>query len=479
MDRVFAVTPSAVLIYDPLRRKWDPPYLPRDANLLTDVVAALADPLDNGLWMVRRTGWVRFDPGIRVWEQGFVPGNVLDAALDQDSPASGLFLRTSTGWFTATRGGAAVPSSPPGRPVRPATVDQAIRDNPAIQANSAGLLFSARFHTIRFTSAARASGFAGQGWYIGTTGAGLLYFPIGSGIPEPLTFGLPGSAVDAVFAGSGGVWVATERTTSSDASLSFVGAGLTEFHWFQGPRATGLPFTRARRLVGLGSALWLATEVGVVRITPKDEDVTRFDDGRGLPDPRVLDLAQRRGRLVAATVHGLAEYSDSTGFRRLAPNFTDAAQAVELSGDTVWVGTRIGLFAVVPGESDLLQPSALGAAMSLQASVVDLAWRSDTLVALMPDRLMWRDPGTGRFALGPVLGAGLGRLHTVVNGSGGVYVAGTRGVGFARLNTPLSGVLTAPGDIPGEVTDLAVDDQYLWVTSLRGLVRFKLDVVGR
>lgn len=479
LDRVYAATPEALLAYDPLGRRWEGPYRPPDPGLLRDVIAALADPLDNSLWLIRRNGWIRFDPGIRLWEQGFVAGTVVEAALDQNAPAAGLFLRTSGGWYTGLRGGAAIPANPPGRPLRPGSVDQAIRDNPAIQANLAGMLFTARFRTIRYTSAVRATGFAGQGWYLGTNGAGLVYFPDAAGLPQPLTFGLPGEVVDALFVGPDGVWVVTERTAAADPALSFVARDLSEFRWFQGPRATGLPFSQARRLTGLGSSLWLATDVGAIRITPKDEEVQRFDAGRGLPDSRVLDLAQRRGRLVVATVHGLAEFSDSTGFERIAQDFSDLANAVELSGDTTWVGTRIGLFAALPGQADLLQPDALGAGLSLRAPVVDLLWRGDTLVALTPDRLLWRAPGSGEFTLGPLLGSGLGRLHSLANGRNGIYVAGDRGAGFAQLSTPVSRVLAIPGDLPGQVTDLAVDDSYLWVATLKGLVRFRLDVVGR
>jgi hypothetical protein len=479
VDRVFAVTPQALLVLDPQRHQWEGPYLPPDPTLLTDVVAALADPIDNSLWLVRRNGWIRFEPGIRLWDQGFVSGTVVDAALDQNAPAAGLFLRTSSGWFLAGRGGGALPTSAPSRPIRPATVDQAIRDNPAIQANSAGLLITGRFRNIRYTSAAQATGFSGQGWYLGTVGAGLVYFPLGSGFPQQLTFGLPSDAVDAVFAGPTGVWAVTERTVTADAALSFVGADLNGFTWYQGPRATGLPFTQARRVVGQGSSLWLATDVGVVRVTPKGEDIERFDEGRGVPDQRVLDLAQRRGRIVAGTAHGLAAWQDSLGFHPVAPDFTDAALAVELSGDTVWVGTPRGLFAAVPGESDLLQPEALRESLSLQAQVVDLAWRGDTLVALTADRLIWRDPATGRFSQGPLLGTALGRLHTIANAPYGLYIAGERGVAFARLDTPLLSPLRAPGDLPGQVTDIAVDDRYLWVATLRGLVRFRLEVLGR
>jgi ligand-binding sensor domain-containing protein len=66
----------------------------------------------------------------------------------------------------------------------------------------------------------------------------------------------------------------------------------------------------------------------------------------------------------------------------------------------------------------------------------------------------------------------------VVNGRSGLYVAGDRGVGAAGLATSLRRVFTTPGDLPGQVTDLAVDDDYLWVATLRGLVRFRLDLFG-
>ena len=78
-----------------------------------------------------------------------------------------------------------------------------------------------------------------------------------------------------------------------------------------------------------------------------------------------------------------------------------------------------------------------------------------------------------------MLGAGLGRLHTVVSGRGGLYIAGDRGVGSAGLGTPLRRVYTTPGDIPGQITDIAVDDAYLWVATLSGLVRLRLATLGQ
>ena len=58
-------------------------------------------------------------------------------------------------------------------------------------------------------------------------------------------------------------------------------------------------------------------------------------------------------------------------------------------------------------------------------------------------------------------------------------MAGERGVGFATLATPLRRALATPGDLPGRVYDLAVDDDYLWVATEAGLVRFRRALVGR
>ena len=477
-DRVFAVTEDALASYDAAGRRWEGPFAPPRPGALRGVFAALVDPLDGGLWLARPDGYLHFDPGIQLWDEGAVVGLVTAIALDELAPASGLFLRTSTGWYNASRGGPAFPSAAPQKPLSPATVGDAVRSNPAIQATIASLGFAAPMRPARYTSAARAEGFNGLGWYLGTSGAGLVYFPEGAGLPGRLPFGLPSNAVDAVYAGLDGIWAVTERTLTSDPAVTFIGGRLESFQWLTGPRATGLPFAQARRIVGQGSSLWISTESGIVRLTPRTEDVERFDEGRGLPDRRVLDVAQQRGRVVVGTERGIAVWSDSLGFQRLAPEFADAALSVLLMGDTTWVGTRIGLFVAVPEERDLIQPAALSGSLTLQAAILDIAWRGDTLVLLSEHRLLWRDPATGRFAAGPLLGEALGRLHTIVNGSRGLFVAGELGIGFAQLNTPIMRPVVAPGDLPGQVTDIAVDDTYLWIATLRGLVRLRRELAG-
>jgi hypothetical protein len=402
----------------------------------------------------------------------------MSAALDEAQPGIGLFLRTTAGWYLAQRGGTAIPTGAPARPIPPATVGQATRENPAINATSASLINLTRLRTVQFTAAARATAFTGMGWYIGTRGAGLLYYPNGAGLPEAMPLGLPRGVPSTLFAGPRGVWAATARSTDADAAIAFVATDLSEFRWWQGPLATGFPFAAARRMVGLGQTLWLATDAGAVKVNPREDEVRRYDIGSGLPDSRITDIAQRRGVIAIATPRGAARWHDSTGFERVAPEFAGAVDAVALEGDTTWLGTRLGLYYGVPDDPRLRQTPGFGASASFQVPVVDIAWLADTLVALTPDRLMWRLPGTDSVQLGPGL-AGLGTLHTVIPAWAGVFVAGDRGVAYTPLAGTPARILRVPEDLPAPVLDVALGEAHLWVATTVGIARVALEVFAQ
>jgi ligand-binding sensor domain-containing protein len=442
--------------------------------LLARVFAALTDPLDNSLWLARPDGWVHYQPDLQLWDQGTVPEGVAGIAFDRDDPAAGLYLRTRRDWALLPRGGAVpVPARPPRSPLAPASVTDAIRSNPALQANAAAILTDTRLRSVRYTAAARS--FDNRGWYLGTSGIGALYLPDGAPLPERLPFGLPSSIAGAVFSWPGGVWVATNRTALSDASLTFVGQDLAEFYSLPGTSAVGTPFNQVRELAGQGRSVWAATDLGVARVEPADSSVQLVDERRGLPDSRVYSVVSRGGRIFVGTAHGLARVGESLKVDRVAPGYSGAVYAVFPAGDSVWAGTPVGVLLAVPNQPDLVRPAGMSSP-SLQAGVVDLAPLADTLVALTQDQLLWRDPRTRQWTLGPNLSALLGRLRRFVADGPGFWVAGDRGVAFARLGTPPVRPLR-DGDLPGAANDLAVDDQYLWVATDGGLVRFRLNAI--
>ena len=473
MERVYVTSPTSLVIRHPQFQTWSGPFEPPRRDALVGVFAALVDPLDQSVWFARADGWLHYQPELQLWEEGRVPDAVVTIAFDEADPVGGLYVRTRRGWYVLQRGAMMpTPGRPPTRAITPTTVEEVLRRVPTLQTNAAHLMDS-RMRPVRFTAAARA--FDNQGWYLGSAGLGLLYLQDAAAIPERMPFGLPANFVGAVMTWPGGLWAATNRTAETDAAFTFVESGLREFRTVHGLPATGTPFNRVIELAGLGKSLWAATDFGLARVDLEEGRIDLFDEGRGLPYSQVFDVAGRQGRIVVGTARGLARLDDSLRVIRIAPQFAEAAYAVFPSGDSVWVGTPRGVFVAVPGEDDLLRPPGLNAA-SLQAPVYEFATLGDTLVALTRDQLIWRDPRTRGWSLGPNLSGLLGRLRRFAADGPGFWVAGERGVGFARLGSSAARPLR-DGDLPGTANDLAVDREHLWVATTGGLVRFRLDAI--
>jgi hypothetical protein len=471
LDRVYVTSPTALLVWHPQFHSWEGPYDP-PRGMLTGVFGGLVDPIDQSLWLVRTDGWVHFQPELQIWDQGTATG-VVTIAFDESDPVSGLYLRVRGGWMLVPRGGALpAPTRPPARPRDPVSIDEVLRQSPTLQNNAAQILLDSRLRAARYTTAAR--GFDNLGWYVGTSGVGLLYLPDGAALPDRLPFGLPSLYAGAVTSWTGGVWVGTDRSPQSDAAMTYVDSDLREFRTVQGPPATGTPYNQVLDLGGQGTTLWAATDRGAARVDPGQGRIDLVDQTRGLPDSRVYDVSTRQGRVTVGTAHGVARVGDRLQVERIAPRFSDAAYAVYPDGDSVWVGTSRGVLLALRDQADLLRPAGMTSA-ALQQPVIALAALADTLVGLGRDQLLWRDP-RGQWTIGPPLSGALGRLRRFAPDRSGFWVAGDRGVGFVRLNGPAQLVLTE-GDLPGLSRDLAVDESHLWVATDGGLVRFRLDAI--
>lgn len=468
-DRVYAVSPWQLLIWRPGFREWEGPFNPPDPSLLQGVTAALADPLDNSVWLARPRGWTRYEPDLRAWSAGEVFGGVHAIAFDQANPAGGLLMRTREGWVQLQRGALSpVPAAAPQQPISPPSVEAFLRDNPAVTGLSVGLLTDARLRHASFTSVARS--YDRMGWYLGTSGVGLFFLPEGAAVPEPLSFGVAGPSVSALFAVPGGVWAMSERTAINDAALTFLSSDLSEVRYLSGPSATGLPFNTARRLIGEGQGLWAATDQGAARIDPSSGRVEMLSDTRGLPDRRVFDVTTRQGWLGVASETGVVRYNlDSLTPLRVAPSLNRVAYAIAMNADTTWIGTDAGLVFTLGQDGDLLRPSGMQG-LEFAEPVIRLAWMGQSLVGLTPTRVIWRDESS-QWQAGVDYENQLGRLRSLTVDGEGVWLAGERGAGWARLGLPVLRPLLE-GDIPGDARDVAVDEQYVWIAAEGGVVRF-------
>jgi hypothetical protein len=473
-DRVFAVSPWQLLIWRPGFREWEGPFDPPDPRFLQGVTAALADPLDNSVWMARPRGWTHYEPDLRLWSAGDVPEGVLAIAFDLANPTSGLLMRTREGWVELPRGGLSpIPASAPQRPIVPPSVETFLRDHPAVEALSAGVLTDARLRRARFTSLAPS--FDRMGWYLGTSGVGLFFLPEGSAVPEPLAFGVAGPSVSALFAVPGGVWAMSERTAINDAALTFLSSDLREVRYLTGPSATGLPFNTARKLIGAGPGLWAATDQGAAHIELQSGRVELLDGTRGLPDRRVFDITTRQGWLGVASEGGALRYTlDSLIPLRVAPSLAGAAYAIAMNADTTWIGTDDGLLFTLGRDGALQRPAGMQG-LEFAEPVIALAWMGRSLLGLTPTRVIWRD-ASNRWQAGVDYENQLGRLRGFTVDGDGVWLAGERGAGWARLGLPVVRPVL-DGDIPGDARDVAVDAEYIWVAAAGGVVRFSREAL--
>jgi hypothetical protein len=477
-ERTYVVSADQVLYRDFAERGWRGPFVAPGFGELQQSRGAVVDPLDRSLWIVTATGWLRYDATLDAWDRGDAGGNVLAAGLDRTRPIDGLFLRLSSGWVVATRNaGSALPTTRPPRStdlLRAASVGDLARGNPQLASLSSGTLLGPGLRPARITAAAEASD--RSGWWLGTDGQGLLWLPFGSVTPEPRPLGLPGEVVGAIVGVPGGAWAVTDRSSSAGAALTRISEELNEFGWYFGDRVFGQRFSTVRSLRIVDSLLWLGTDQGGLALTRRGERVRWVTELEGLPDRRVLAIAARRGRVVFGTAAGIAELTDS-GATRIAPRYAAPTYALALAGDTTWVGTPNGLFAHVPGEEDLRQAPGWDAFQLLNTPVPSLLWHGDTLVALTDRALLWRDPRTGGWTLGPEIALQVGRARALADGAHGVWVAGSRGVGFARLGGGIERTLPVGSALPGEPWDLSTQGEWLWVATSKGVVRFRREGV--
>lgn len=471
-DRIFVAFPTMLGIYRPLERRWEVPRTPPDPSQMAQVITAIADPFDRSVWLATPSTWLHFIPEQERWESGPAPGRVSGIAINDADPTYGAWLRVTSGWVAVSRSGGVVMMTQAPRALRhPTTLEDAMRDMPQLRALAPSLLVGRRLQSGSFTSAVPATG--GGGWFLGSTNRGLLLLDQGGAVAQPIAFGLPGDDVGALAVGASGVWVATDADLNSDAGLTLLPFDLDGSRTVDGSGAFGLPFDAARALALVAGVTWVGTGQGVVRVGT-DGGLQRFDQSRGLPDSRVLALADWQNRLVVGTMRGLAVQQPDRGFETIGADYREPINDLLGRGDTLWVGTDRGLFAVLRGDSLLRMPEGFRRAATGLVPVLRVGYLADTLAAMTGDQLVWRDPVNGAWTGGPLLSGQLGSLVTMTPDRGGFWIAGTRGVGFVTPRGIARNLLQVPFDLPSLVTALVVTDGYLWVGTRAGLVRVRL-----
>lgn len=469
---LYAATPNGLAVYDRAFLSLRDVLGGIDGFPATPITAMAADPADDTAWLGGIGQWVMYQPQARRFESGALPGVVDAVALDARDPSRGAYFHTSAGWYFVPRGG--LTAEPAGSVPAPAarigelSAGELRRRAPALDVARMHLERDDQLRSFTMTSAAVAP--VSTDLFIGTSGNGVFRV-------DPLTYsadrypaGLVGASVSAVTTGQGQVCAGSEaRAGSRRHGITCFREDLANPTYFEGRGLAELPGTAIRRLLVTRRTLWAATDAGLLRVDRRSGALQQLLTRDGLPSDDVRALAPAPDGVWVGTTLGIAAVVEQDNRRAMVATTIagDATLALAARGDTLWLGTVAGLAVLLPGEP---APLAVTGNPGLRDPILALALLHDTVVAATQARLLL-GADSGWRVVDPA-GPSLGRLVALAADSGGLWVAGTNGLAFFKPADGFWTALTAPGDIPQPVRDVAVSRNHVWVATQQGVVRY-------
>jgi hypothetical protein len=475
----YAATPFGLAIYDRAFARWQETVGPLDGYPTTRITAMAADPADDTVWLGGQGRYHTYQPFVRQWAEGSVPGLVDQIVFDTREPGAGAYLHTTAGWFLVRRGSLqaeAARSVPPAARRAGSLSAQEVRQRlPAFDAVRLRIERDDYLRAYRITSAASVP--ITNEIVLGTDGNGTFTVdPVGYAVRR-LPLGLLGASAAAVTSARGQLCSAPDVRAGTPrraiACFDEEAGSMTLFEATAG--VPFLPGLAVRQLLVTERAVWAATDGGLLRADRRRGRMTRLTTQDGLPDDDVHALAAApavRGIWVG-TARGVTLVAD-TGRAPVAepPIVGVAAPALATVGDTLFVGTDAGLAVLLPGETRLLGVVGPGV---LRDPIVALSVRGDSLLAATPSRFVVRAHGT--WTVADVPGTPVGRITALAPDDVGWWIAGEAGLAFFDPSRGVWNALVAPGDVPLPVRGIAASRRHVWAATPAGLVRLRREVL--
>ncbi len=329
----------------------------------------------------------------------------------------------------------------------------------------AAILTDRRLRTHQFTSAAATPD--RPEIFFGTNGLGMVRVDKLTGEWEVLSYGLLAPGVGAIAPTPEGVWAAANARPGERRGLTWVARDLSATRTSEGGGAAlGFAFHYSRRLLAIGDQLWLATEQGVLRIDSASFQSRLWDL------PQATALARARNGVWVGTTRGLSLITADDQIATFGPSALPVLSLLAM-GETLWVGTSLGLGQVLPGADAITTPVELVDRTRLRVPVYALTQVRDTIVMVTDRELLWRDPATKSWTT-VALPLSLGTPTALAfDPAHGLWIGGTRGLGQVDLRRAFVQVHSVPYELPAAVRDLTIDREYVWAATDSGLVRIQ------
>jgi ligand-binding sensor domain-containing protein len=481
---VYAATTGGIAIYDRVFGVWLPP-LAQDGGLSDAQITTMAgDPVEDAVWIGVPGAVIVYRPQTEQVQRTALAG-VPDLIAFSTTIGGDALVRASGQWNRVTRAGFASPvGAPPSARelVVPRTLADVYARYPGLR-TSAPLLFRNqqpdRALRVYPVESGTISLDAPSEVWLGTAGDGLYKVDGITQQATPLRFGLMDRGAAAVSLSADGVWIAGTGASVLRNGLTFASNDLQRWRWIDGTITVPLVGIRAGALAVRAQRAWIATDRGLVRVRlGTDEHIARWTSLDGMPDDRVLSLAARADGVWAGTARGLVFVTDSSDARNprtrgIADRVLDNVPVLALQsvGDTLWIGTTEGLFAL-PAGGALARPAAADPA--LRRRIAALAWSDSTLVVATDNGVMRLAPRGGAeperiAALNIAL---VGQVTKLAIDERTIVVTGTDGVLLMQRNGGVR-LLRIPSDVPAPALDVAMSREWIWLATPVGVVRLR------
>ena len=473
---VFAASEQGVLVFDHRFQGWLAPLTVEDGFPRADLPVALeVDPLSGTLWMVTRSGalWAHDVALGGEWRWvGSLPGTPPARLVPHEGS---LWIRTGSGWFESSGGGAPTRANPPAE-VQGASgsgLEQLERSSAAFRSTGSSLTVDEFLRRYEITSAAPSPN--PSVWWLGTWGGGLYSYDDRMLDAEPMRYGAVGRGVAAigVVPGDGGYWFGSDGLDMR-RGVAHADRDLQRWLWHEGGRE-GAPGSPVHAILETEAGLFVGAQDGLYRLA--GDRWERATDADGLPAPTVRALAASGGALWAGTDRGLARIQpQGRGFGVERVDGTTGARihALATLDSLLWIASERGLWSLNLRTGTLAQPPLDDA--RLRGRVLGVAHDAGTLYALAESTLLAYDGASWTAPLVTASLAGIGRPTHLAARAGVVWIAGTAGaLGFDPI-TGAETLFSVPRDIPeGPVRQVVPVAGGVWFATPAGalLIRFE------
>ena len=481
---LFIATPYGLGIMDRQFGRWLPPVTVADGYPQEQATVLAADPASDAVWIGAVGAVIIYRPTTDFITRVPLAGIVEQIAFER--AANMTYVRASGTWYRISFSGmvtridrSQVPAA--GALTVPSTLDDVYREFPGLRAFERLLTRDQNLRNYPVTAGTRSPE-RSEVW-LGTWGDGVFQV-------DPLfqqathrPFGLVDRGAGAITHGAGGVWIAGLGIgVRPRGGVTFASSELQTWRWMTGPINSPLSGTRAIDLAMREDVLWIGTDRGLARISTRNENDLEFWSAlNGLPSDLVLSLAPKHGGTWVGTTRGLVFVTDTGRGRRrsreVSPGLADgtAIRALLLTGDTLWIGSDAGLLLMPPGgENQLVRAAAVAQEQRLARPIRALA-RSDSLVAIATENdVMFIDLSTGQ--LRPrldLIAAGTVRdIRSLAMDDKSICIAGGFGALMVRRSDGLTRAVR-PSGVYGEVEDMVITPEYLWLATADGVTRLR------